>query len=276
MLANILTKHYSYEFLNFSGLLQALLRDYQITESSFNFFTPFLDVSDDSSKYLYRHCRILESPFLVALFCATKSTIQREVVAPHYQIMLASCTQITEQLRYHCYQSPYDLINSLTIYNGFINPHEYLVIDLPDRIECLNMMDPRGKSALCFLLRLIRIFQNSKNSVNWLATTRSRQQEIFKELVQFLSDKILIKDGRDEPWLEFYFDSGMFGHYIVIKREIFSLQLGIMQIIERRIQLPMILEAFNYEHPEGPNNLWGLRDMLDLLVADLRLRILDA
>ena len=49
-----------------------------------------------------------------------------------------------------------------------------------------------------------------------------------------------------------------------------------MQSIERRIQLPMILEAFNYEHSEGLNNLWGLRDMLDLLVSDLRLGVLDA
>ena len=276
MLASILTKHYSYEFLNFSGLLQALLRDYQITENSFNFFTPFFDGSDDSSKYRYHHCRILESPFLVALFCAKRSTINREFVHPQYQIMLASCTQITEQLRYPCYKSPHDLINRLAHEDGFINPHDYLVVDLPDRIECLNMMDPRGKSALCFLLRLIRIFQNSKNSVNWLATTRARQLETFKEIVQFLSEKILINDARDEPWLEFYFDSGIYGNYIVVKREIFSLKLGIMQSIERRIQLPMILEAFNYEHSEGLNNLWGLRDMLDLLVSDLRLGVLDA
>lgn len=275
MLANILRKHYSNEFLSFSGLLQALLMDYQITQRPFNFFTPNYDKLD-AQKSLYQHCRILEKPFLLALFCAEQTRFFRAQLLPQYQIMLASCSQITEHLRYHSHDSPYDLIYGLASEHNAVYPHEYLIIDLPNEIQRLNMMDPRGKSALSFILRLISGFQKSRDSVNWLATTRSRQLQIFNELCQFIVQRIEIREGRDEPWLEFQFDSPIFGNYLLVKREIFSFNRGVLQSVERRIQLPMILESFNLDHPEGLHNLWGLRDLADLLLSDFRLQVLDA
>ena len=104
-----------------------------------------------------------------------------------------------------------------------------MIVDLPDKILQLNMMDPRGKSALSFLLRLIRIFQNSSNSVNWLASSRSKQYEIFNEISTFLDETLSVDPGPDQPWVEFHFDSGIFGNHILIKKDFFSLRMGVSQ-----------------------------------------------
>ena len=138
------------------------------------------------------------------------------------------------------------------------------------------MMDPRGKSALSFLLRLIRIFQNGSNSVNWLASSRSKQHEIFNQISIFLEETIKLDRGPDEPWIEFHFDSGIFGNHILIKKDFVSLRMGVSQSIERRVQLPMILDKFSGQDSEANYNLWGLRDLVDLLLQDLRFQVLDA
>ena len=42
----------------------------------------------------------------------------------------------------------------MTKERNFVSPHKYLIVDLPDKILQLNMMDPRGKSALSFLFEI--------------------------------------------------------------------------------------------------------------------------
>ena len=92
----------------------------------------------------------------------------------------------------------------------------------------------------------------------------------------FLSENIKLDTGPDEPWIEFHFDSGIFGNHILMKKDFFSLKTGVPQSIERRVQLPMSLDKFNGHDSETNYNLWGLRDLVDLLLQDLRLRVLDA
>lgn len=272
MLAKIIQKRFSNDFLSFSYLMQALLVDYQITNNNFYFYAK----SDQLSRNYQPHCRVLEYPFLLALFCRQKTKLNVNRKVPVHQMMLTSSPQVTDQLRFNSYESPVSLIEHMTREGNFIYPYKYLIVDLPDEIMRLNMMDPRGKSALSFLLRLIRIFQSGSNSINWLASSRSKQQEVFRNISIFLSENIKLDTGPDEPWLEFHFDSGIFGNHILMKKDFFSLKTGVPQSIERRVQLPMSLDKFNGHDSEANYNLWGLRDLVDLLLQDLRLRVLDA
>ena len=272
MLAKIIEQKFSNDFLSFSYLMQALLVDYQITNNVFHFYA----TADRVSNSYQPHCRILDYPFLLALFCGKRTKLNEERRVPGHQMLLTSSTQIIDQLRFNAYESPRKLIELMTKERNFVSPHKYLIVDLPDKILQLNMMDPRGKSALSFLLRLIRIFQNSSNSVNWLASSRSKQYEIFNEISTFLDETLSVDPGPDQPWVEFHFDSGIFGNHILIKKDFFSLRMGVSQSIERRIQLPMILDKFNGQDAEANYNLWGLRDLVDLLLQDLRFQVLDA
>ena len=272
MLTKIIQKKFSNDFLNFSYLMQALLVDYQITNNVFHFYATL----DQLTKVYQPHCRILDYPFLLALFCGKRTKLNEESKVPVHQMLLTSSAEITDQLRFNSYESPRKLIELMTRERNFVCPHKYLIVDLPDKILQLNMMDPRGKSALSFLLRLIRIFQNGSNSINWLASSRSKQQEIFNEISIFLKEAIKLDTGPDAPWIEFHFDSGIFGNHILIKKEFVSLRMGVSQSIERRVQLPMILDKFRGQDSEANYNLWGLRDLVDLLLQDLRFQVLDA
>ena len=272
MLAKIIQKRFSNDFLSFSYLMQALLVDYQITTKSFYFYAK----SEKCSQSYQPHCRVLEYPFLLALFCRQRTQLNENIKVPVHQMMITSSPQVTDHLRFNSYESPISLIEHMTKERNFIHPYKYLIVDLPDEIVRLNMMDPRGRSALGFILRLIRVFQSGANTVNWLASSRSKQQEIFKEISIFLGENIKLDLGPDDPWLEFHFDSGIFGNHILIKKDFFSLKTGVPQSIERRVQLPMNLEKFNGHDSEATYNLWGLRDLVDLLLQDFRLRVLDA
>ena len=276
MLGTIVQKHYSNDFLNFSSLLQALLIDHQITESPFHFFSNSTAKTNNAQQVSYGHCRILEYPFLLALFHGRNLSTGNKKINAHHQMLLTSCPQMADQLRFYSTELPIEMIDRMVRVGNTIDPYKYLLLDLPDDIVKLNMMNPRGRSALAFILNIIAAFHGGNSSTDLLAVTRSKQEQIFRELSNYLTSEIDIFRSPDEPWLEFYFDSGLFGNHILLKKEIYSLHMGVSLNVEKIIQLPMNLERFSCDHEEGEHNLHGLRDLTDLLLEDLRFRMLDA
>ena len=191
-------------------------------------------------------------------------------------MLLTSCPQMADYLRFYSSELPIEMIYRMVRAGNIIDPYKYLLLDLPDDIIKLSMMNRRGRSALAFILNIIAAFHGGNSSTDLLAVTRSKQEQIFMALSDYITSKIEIVRRPDEPWLEFHFDSGLFGNHILLKKEIYCLHMGVSQNLEKLIQLPMNLERFSCNHEEGEHNLNGLRDLTDLLLKDLRFRMLDA